>query len=176
MQYVKLGDYTKIKTGKLDANASSIDGIYPFFTCSKQPLKINSYSYDCECVLVAGNGEINAKYYNGKFDAYQRTYIIETNDKSKLLVKYIYYFMLSYIDILKSKSIGGVIKYIKLNNLTDAKIPLLSIDEQTKALAELRIEFFDLSLSAIGDKMNPPMTKSSVNRRMKKLMELAEDI
>ena len=134
MQYVKLGDYTKIKTGKLDANASSIDGIYPFFTCSKQPLKINSYSYDCECVLVAGNGEINAKYYNGKFDAYQRTYIIETNDKSKLLVKYIYYFMLSYIDVLKSKSIGGVIKYIKLNNLTDAKIPLLSIDEQTKVI------------------------------------------
>lgn len=129
MRYVKLGDYTKIKTGKLDANASSIDGIYPFFTCSKQPLKINSYSYDCECVLVAGNGEINAKYYNGKFDAYQRTYIIETNDKSKLLVKYIYYFMLSYIDVLKSKSIGGVIKYIKLNNLTDAKISLLSIDD-----------------------------------------------
>ena len=138
MQYVRLGDYTKIKTGKLDANASSIDGIYPFFTCSKQPLKINSYSYDCECVLVAGNGEINAKYYNGKFDAYQRTYIIETNDKSKLLVKYIYYFMLSYIDVLKSKSIGGVIKYIKLNNLTDAKIPLLSFDEQIKV-----IDFFE---------------------------------
>ena len=65
MQYVKLGDYTNIKTGKLDANASSADGIYPFFTCSKLPLKINSFSYDCECVLVAGNGEINAKYYKG---------------------------------------------------------------------------------------------------------------
>lgn len=51
-----------------------------------------------------------------------------------------------------------------------------TIDEQTKKLAELRVEFFDLSLSAIGEKMNPPMTKSSVNRRMKKLMDLAEDI
>lgn len=74
---VKLGDLTKIKTGKLDANASSEDGQYPFFTCSREPLKISNYSYDCECVLVAGNGDLNVKYYNGKFDAYQRTYIIE---------------------------------------------------------------------------------------------------
>ena len=70
---VKLGDLTKIKTGKLDANASSEDGQYPFFTCSREPLKISNYSYDCECVLVAGNGDLNVKYYNGKFDAYQRT-------------------------------------------------------------------------------------------------------
>ena len=75
--YKKLGELTKIKTGKLDANASSEDGVYPFFTCSREPLRISSYSYDCECVLVAGNGELNVKYYNGKFDAYQRTYIIE---------------------------------------------------------------------------------------------------
>ena len=50
------------------------------------------------------------------------------------------------------------------------------LDEQTKKLAELRLEFFDLSLTAIGEKMDPPMTKSSVNRRMNKLMDLAEDI
>ena len=43
---IKVGNITKIKTGKLDANASSPDGKYPFFTCSKEPLKINSYSYD----------------------------------------------------------------------------------------------------------------------------------
>ena len=47
----KIGDLTKIKTGKLDANASSEDGKYPFFTCSKEPLKISTYSYDCECVV-----------------------------------------------------------------------------------------------------------------------------
>lgn len=76
---VKLGDLTKIRTGKLDANASSSNGEYPFFTCSKEPLCIDSYSYDCECVLVAGNGDLNVKYYHGKFDAYQRTYIIEDN-------------------------------------------------------------------------------------------------
>ena len=73
---VKLGTLTRIRTGKLDANASSTDGAYPFFTCSREVLRIATYSYDCECVLVAGNGDLNVKYYAGKFDAYQRTYIV----------------------------------------------------------------------------------------------------
>lgn len=133
----RLGDYTCIKTGKLDANASSDNGIYPFFTCSKEPLSIDSYSYDCECVLVAGNGDLNVKYYSGKFDAYQRTYIIESNNKEKLLVRYLYYFLDKYVETLREQSIGGVIKYIKLGNLTEAHIPLPSLDEQRKIAAVL---------------------------------------
>lgn len=127
---IKVGNITKIKTGKLDANASSPDGKYPFFTCSKDPLKINTYSYDCECVLVAGNGDLNVKYYNGKFDAYQRTYIIEDNSNGLLYMPYLYYFLEGYIEELRKQSIGGVIKYIKLGNLTDALIELPSIEEQ----------------------------------------------
>lgn len=127
---VKIGDLTKIKTGKLDANASSEDGQYPFFTCSREPLKISTYSYDCECVLVAGNGDLNVKYYNGKFDAYQRTYIIEDNGSGKLYMPYLYYFMEGYIEELRKQSIGGVIKYIKLGNLTDVLIELPSVYEQ----------------------------------------------
>lgn len=117
-------------TGKLDANASSENGKYPFFTCSVYPLKIDTYSYDCECVLVAGNGDLNVKYYNGKFDAYQRTYIIESNNKKILSVPYLYCFLNGYVDELRKQSIGGVIKYIKLGNLTEAQIPMRTIDEQ----------------------------------------------
>ena len=127
---VKLGELTKIRTGKLDANASSPDGEYPFFTCSKEPLKISSYSYDCECVLVAGNGDLNVKYYNGKVDAYQRTYIIEDNSNGRLYLPYLYYFMNGYVEELRKLSIGGVIKYIKLRNLTDALIELPDIETQ----------------------------------------------
>ena len=58
MEKVRVSDLTKIRTGKLDANASSEDGKYPFFTCSKEPLRISTYTYDCECVLVAGNENI----------------------------------------------------------------------------------------------------------------------
>ncbi len=127
---VKLGELTRIKTGKLDANASSIDGEYPFFTCSREPLRISSYSYDCECVLVAGNGDLNVKYYNGKFDAYQRTYIIEDNGDQRLYMPYLFFFMEGYVEELRKQSIGGVIKYIKLSNLTEALIELPDIETQ----------------------------------------------
>lgn len=133
---VKIGELTKIKTGKLDANASSEEGKYPFFTCSKEPLRISTYSYDCECVLVAGNGDLNVKYYNGKFDAYQRTYIIEDDSSGKLHMPYLYYFMESYVNELRQQAIGGVIKYIKLGNLTDALVELPPIDHQ-KAIVEI---------------------------------------
>ncbi len=132
----RLGDFVKIKTGKLDANASSKDGIYPFFTCSKEPLKISSYTYDCECVLVAGNGDLNVKYYEGKFDAYQRTYIVEALNNETLNVRYLYYFLDTYLEKLREQSIGGVIKYIKLENLSDAKIPLPPLPIQ-KRIAEI---------------------------------------
>ena len=133
----RLGDFVNIKTGKLDANASSANGQYPFFTCSIEPLRIDAYSYDCECVLVAGNGDLNVKYYNGKFDAYQRTYIIESKNKDVLSVPYLYCFLDKYVEELRKQSIGGVIKYIKLGNLTEAQIPMYSIAEQNEVVANL---------------------------------------
>lgn len=137
-----MGDLTQIRTGKLDANASSPDGEYPFFTCSKDPLRISSYSYDCECVLVAGNGDLNVKYYQGKFDAYQRTYIIEGNGDGRLYIPYLYYFLSGYVEELRRLSIGGVIKYIKLGNLTEAMIELPSV--------QLQMEIVDILERATG--------------------------
>ena len=131
----RLGNYVNIRTGKLDANASSPDGIYPFFTCAVEPLRIDAYSYDCECVLVAGNGDLNVKYFNGKFDAYQRTYIIESKDKNVLSVPYLFRFLEQYVEVLREQAIGGVIKYIKLGNLTEAEIRIPSIEEQNRIVA-----------------------------------------
>jgi type I restriction enzyme S subunit len=142
----RLGDFVNIRTGKLDANASSENGAYPFFTCSVTPLKIDTYSYDCECVLVAGNGDLNVKYYNGKFDAYQRTYIIESKDKTVLLVPYVYCFLDKYVETLRKQSIGGVIKYIKLGNLTDAPIPIYDIKKQKEIVSKL--DFVDSLITA----------------------------
>ena len=141
----KLGQYVNIRTGKLDANASSPNGQYPFFTCAIDPLKIDTYSYDCECVLVAGNGDLNVKYYNGKFDAYQRTYIIESKDKSQLYVPYLYCFLDKYVETLRELSIGGVIKYIKLANLTEAEIPLPPLEIQREIAYNL-----DKAAEAVG--------------------------
>ncbi len=171
----QLGKLTRIKTGKLDANAASQNGIYPFFTCSREPLKISSYSYDCECVLVAGNGDLNVKYYNGKFDAYQRTYIIECHDKEKLYMRYLYYYLYKYVETLRQQSIGGVIKYIKLENLTKANIPIPLYENQKQIaktldtaaeLLALRIqqlaELDNLIKSIFYDMFGDPMNNEKV--------------
>ena len=134
----KIGEICDIKTGKLDANAASDDGKYPFFTCSKETLRIRTYSYDLECVLIAGNGDLNVKYYNGKFDAYQRTYIISLKHHySTINTYYLYMFFSKYIEVLRNKSIGGVIKYIKLGDISNAKIPIPPLPEQSRIVEEL---------------------------------------
>lgn len=132
MKLNKLGELVKIRTGKLDANANKENGEYPFFTCSINNLWIDTYAYDCECILVAGNGDLNVKYYNGKFNAYQRTYIVESIDNNILFTKYLYYFMSKYIETLRRNSIGGVIKYIKLGDLSGADIFVPPLEKQKK--------------------------------------------
>ena len=135
MKKVKLGELVSIQTGKLDANAAVVGGKYPFFTTAKEISWINDYVYDDEVVLVAGNGDLNVKYYKGKFNAYQRTYILSNN--SNVRMKYLYYFLDKYIKVLRHQSIGGVIKYIKLNNLSNAQVPMMSIPEQEKIIKNL---------------------------------------
>ncbi len=132
----KLGALVAIKTGRLDANAADEDGIYPFFTCSREPLKINTHAFECDAILIAGNGDLNVKHYNGRFNAYQRTYVITSLSSEILDTRYLFYFMDKYVERLRELSIGGVIKYIKLGMLTDAKIPLPPLFEQ-KRIADI---------------------------------------
>ena len=126
----RLGDYVSVKTGKLDANASVEGGRYPFFTCAEKTLSIDTYAFDCNAVLLAGNGEFCVKHYDGKFNAYQRTYVIESKDESILSTKYLYAWLKDYANILKANAIGGVIKYIKLGDIINAQINLPSQDRQ----------------------------------------------
>lgn len=134
MKTINLGEVSQIKTGKLNANQANENGEYPFFTCAIKISRIDQYAYDCECVLVAGNGDLNVKYYEGKFNAYQRVYIIESVDKNQFNVKFLYYFLQSYIETLRKNSIGGVIKYIRLQDLTNAKLLNIPIEKQERII------------------------------------------
>ena len=74
----KLGELCTITTGKLDANAMKSEGLYPFFTCAEEVYRIDSFAFDTEALLVSGNGANLGyiHYYKGKFNAYQRTYVL----------------------------------------------------------------------------------------------------
>lgn len=151
-RYVLLGDICQIKTGRLDANAMDEDGIYPFFTCSKDIYRINQYSFDCEALLIAGNGDIgDVKYYNGKFDAYQRTYVMS---EFTFNIKYVMqYLRLNFDkDVMKGMQKSSM-PYIKLDLLKKAKIYYkVSAIESTVAILSIvdnEIELHQLKLSEL---------------------------
>jgi type I restriction enzyme S subunit len=128
----KLGKYIFINTGKLDVNAASELGKYPFFTCSRETYRIDEAAFDGESVIVAGNGDLNVKYYDGKFNAYQRTYVLNSIDKNILNNRFLFFFMQSYIDQLRSETRGTVIQYLKKGQFTDAMINLPPLPEQKR--------------------------------------------
>lgn len=129
LEYKQLDELCSITTGKLDANANNPDGIYPFFTCGKETLYINTYAFEGEAILIAGNGDIgHTKYYNGKFNAYQRTYVLMDFKANAMFVK------MGIDSFLPAKiaeeTQGGAMPYIKLSTLSSLKIPCPSISEQ----------------------------------------------
>jgi type I restriction enzyme M protein len=134
----KLGEIATIKTGKIDVNKAVPNGKYPFFTCAREIYAIDDAPFEGKAILVAGNGDLNVKYYEGKFNAYQRTYFIFSKNENEILPKYIYWFMVNYIASLKSSSRGSTIKYIKLGHLSDALIPVMpSLQDQIDFVTEI---------------------------------------
>jgi type I restriction enzyme S subunit len=125
----RLGTVVNVSTGKLDANAAVPGGRYPFFTCSATPLEIDSYSFDCKAVLLAGNGDFNLKRYEGKFDAYQRTYVIEP-----ILwdLQYLYFLLSQNISIITKNNRGSAIPYLKLGDITEPVIAIPPLAEQSR--------------------------------------------
>ena len=106
----KVGEIAPIITGKKDANFGTPDGEYPFFTCSQEPIKAPSFSFDCAAVLLAGNGDFNVKLYRGKFEAYQRTYVLSPYCAQHLYL--LYYTISANMTKLAAGSSGSTIKFL----------------------------------------------------------------
>ena len=118
---VKLNDICSITTGKLDANAMKLNGEYKFFTCAKEDYYIDTYSFEGESLIISGNGEVGLiKYYNGKFDAYQRTYVLQNFAINPLYVKFALEIELPK-KIYKEKNVGAM-PYIVLSTLSNIMI------------------------------------------------------
>ena len=129
-----------ITTGKLDANAEEPTGIYPFFTCSMFPKKINQYAFDCEALLVAGHGVVGfTQYYKGKFNAYQRTYVL--SDFHNIYPLFLKYYVSNNLKReVEQSSVGSVIQFIKLGDLQNFNIAFPEYKEQEKITEYLEMK------------------------------------
>lgn len=126
-------------TGKLDSNLAVENGKYPFFTCAKQALRIDDYAFNQEALLLAGNnaqGKYDVKYYNGKFNAYQRTYVLTLKENWKYpLFKYQ---LENKLEQLEKQSLGGLTKYLTLQILNQLEfiVPPLDLQNQFAEFVE----------------------------------------
>ena len=170
MKRIRLGDIAKIVTGKLNANAAVENGKYPFFTCSKDILRIDNWAYDCECVLVAGNGDLNVKYYKGKFNAYQRTYVISLKKDTNYSTIFLFMFLQFYLEMLRDKRIGAIVKFIKIGDLTEIKIPDISISEQHKIVSFLDAEFEKIAVLKANAKTQLQAAKDLFQKALKEML------
>lgn len=135
MNICKLGDIAKFTTGKLNSNAAQDNGKYPFFTCAPEALKIDDYAFDTEAIILAGNnadGNFHIQHFKGKFNAYQRTYVIESSDENKVYTKYLYYALKTCLLHFKQISQGSATKFLtaKILNLFELPIPEIEIQKK----------------------------------------------
>jgi type I restriction enzyme S subunit len=153
-----LENILQFNTGKLDSNEADENGAYPFFTCSPETLRINTYAFDTEAVLLAGNnanGIFPVKYYKGKFNAYQRTYVVTPLDSKTIDCKYAYYQIVNLTKRLTQHSIGTATRFLTKSILHRLEIPVPSLPIQR------RIAYI---LGALDDKIE-------CNRRINQTLE-----
>ncbi|GAA7383648.1 restriction endonuclease subunit S [Helicobacter pylori] len=135
-QRVRLGDICEITTGSLDANEMVHYGKYRFYTCAKEYYFIDKYAFDTEAILISGNGAYvgYVHYHKGKFNAYQRTYVLDNFSEHIIFIKYfLTMFLQSHIQTNRNE---GNTPYIVMATLKDFEIPLPSLNEQI-AIADI---------------------------------------
>lgn len=109
-EVTNIGNLTTVVTGKEDANFSSPNGKYKFFTCSQEALLCDIPAFSGQAVLIAGNGDFNVKHYSGEFNAYQRTYVLIPENQVYYGAMYIS--AKNQIQAFKNGSNGSIVKFI----------------------------------------------------------------
>lgn len=142
---VSLAEIAPIVTGKKDANFRTDSGKYLFFTCAQEPLKAPSYSFDCDAVILAGNGDFNVKLYRGQFEAYQRTYVFSPYNFENLYL--LYYAVKDNMRQLFQGASGSTIKFLTKKMLED--ILVFVPDEEVSIQFNRNCELFQKKIEAL---------------------------
>ena len=131
----KLGDVSDIKTGKSKAVDADVNGKFTFFDRSKKIKKSNRYLFDCEALIIPGEGsQFFPRYYSGKFDLHQRVYSISNFHKS-VNIRFVEYFLIFNHKHFENVAVGATVKSLRLRHFTEIEIPLPTLTEQKRIVA-----------------------------------------
>ncbi len=150
---VKLGEILNIQTGKKNAQDSKENGEYPFFTRSIDTQKIDTYSFDTEALFIAGEGNFTVKYYKGKFDLHQRTYMLTALKENTVDLKFLQNNIQPKVYQLVATSVGSTVQSLRKPIIEALKIPLPPLEEQKKianilSTVDKKIAFVEENINA----------------------------
>lgn len=125
----------QIKTGSRNTQDRIENGIYPFFVRSQTIERINSYSFDGEAVLTAGDGVGVGKvihYVNEKFDCHQRVYRISDFNTNVNGFYFFQYFSNNFLNRIMQMTAKSSVDSVRMEMIADMQIPLPpTLEEQT---------------------------------------------
>ncbi|MBT3679273.1 MAG: restriction endonuclease subunit S [Candidatus Marinimicrobia bacterium] len=147
-----LGKICQIVTGKKDVNEGNPNGRFPFFTCSRSHTYSDTYTFDTQAILIAGNGDVgNLHYYSGRFEAYQRTYVLHEFTQN---VQFLWHHLNAHlIASLGIGTIGSSIPYIKKENLTEYMVDIPATPLEAVAIARI-LSDIDKEIKTLKDKLS----------------------
>lgn len=150
-----LGDITNIKTGSRNNEDKVEAGFYPFFVRSAHVERINSYSHECEAILVPGEGQIGEifHYINGRFDVHQRVYAI-TQFVEGVSGKYIHLYMSQHFGAwAMQNTVKATVDSLRLPTFQTFEVQLPPTIEEQAAIAQM-LSDLDAELLAIGMRLS----------------------
>lgn len=130
-----VGNIADVKTGGKNTQDRVDEGQYPFFVRSQTVERINSYSFDGEAVLTAGDGVGTGKvfhYINAKFDVHQRVYRISNFNENLNGYFFYLYFSNHFYNRIMQMTAKSSVDSVRMEMITKMLIPLPpTLTEQT---------------------------------------------
>lgn len=132
-----MANICSIKNGKSNSVDATDDGEYAFFDRSKKIKKSARYLYDCEALIIPGEGaEFLPRHFIGKFDLHQRAYAL-FDFIEDIEVKFLYYYLIYNKDYFVKVAVGATVKSLRLRHFEQLPVPVPPIEVQRRIVAIL---------------------------------------
>ncbi len=167
----KLGEICEISTGKSNTEDAVENGEFAFFDRSRVIKKSTKYLFDCEAIIVAGEGQtFLPKFYSGKFDLHQRAYAI-FNCSNKVDINYVFKYLIHFNKYFEEVAVGATAKSLRLRHFQDLPIPLPPLPEQQRIVSILDEAFAAIATAKANAEQNLKNAKELFERYLQGVFE-----
>ena len=171
----KLGEVCEIRTGNANTEDAVENGVYAFFDRSKIIKRSSTYLFDCESIIIAGEGAtFLPKFYSGKFNLHQRAYAI-FNFSRNVDIQYAYKYLIHFHKYFEEVAVGATVKSLRLRHFQELPIPIPPLPEQQRIVAVLDEAFAAIAKALANAEQNLKNAKELFDVYLNKYYTSKED-